>query len=66
MNQNVQNEIIKDGADFVDRIDDQLKRMKKRRQDLCPYQHLNPALLRKHTGITMLLFTVNLSSNHFF
>ena len=42
MNQNVQNEIIKDGADFVDRIDDQLKRMKKRRQDLCDYVGLKP------------------------
>ena len=42
MTQNVQNEIIKDGADFVDRIDDQLKRMKKRRQDLCDYVGLKP------------------------
>ena len=42
MNQNVQNEIIKDGADFVDRIDDQLKRMKKRRQALCDYVGLKP------------------------
>ena len=42
MNQNSQNEIIKDGATFVDRIDDQLKRMKKRRQDLCDYVGLKP------------------------
>lgn len=42
MKQNMQNEIIKDGADFVDRIDDQLKRMKKRRQDLCDYVGLKP------------------------
>lgn len=42
MHNKIQPEIYKNGSDFVDRIDEQLTRMKKRRQDLCDYVGLKP------------------------